>query len=1121
MAQLDKTFPTLDCSICILAPKMVSVYRHPNIDLYTYSEVVNARKSVDGSCYRLKILKKARYVDTEKCTGCGICSTKCASRKNLSEFEDGLGTRSAIYIPFPQAVPRKATIDAENCLYLSNKEKGLCKVCERICPAEAIDYEMQDETIEIDAASIIVATGFDIIDLESKPALQRYNFDRFKNVITAMQFERMLSASGPTEGHVVKLSDHKEPKNIGFILCVGSRNLDACKYCSKFCCMYSTKEAVVTKEHAPNIDITIFYNDLRVIGKNQEEFVVRAEHEYGINFIRGIPAELKEDPQTKEIVVRHADLISGNVLTKKFDLVVLASAVVPSAGTDKLASILNIDLSKVGFYSTKNTLSQVESSSPGVFLAGCCQGPDDIQTCVTKASAAAAEASKRAIPLSPAAQLERKPQYEERYIPKAETPHVGVFICECGSNIGGFVDVPGIVEILKTDPSVDFVMHNMYTCSQDSQEIIKSKIHEHNLNRVIVAACTPRTHESLFQETLREAGLNPYLFSFVSIRELVSWVHMKEPEEAKEKALDLIKMGIERVKRQEPLYSIRKEANREALIIGGGIAGINAALEISSHGFKSHLIEQKSMIGGQLNQVGKFNFNYLDGLKLLADYQSRIKKDKNIRVYTDTEVVDVSGSIGNFLVSLKSNPKSFELNPGVIIVATGADEFKPDNLFHYGEDGRIQTQLEYSVALEQDNVQDGETIVFVQCVGSRGHGDRSYCSLICCSETLRHVMFTKERYPNTNIFVLYRDIRVSFEDEISYWKAREFVNYIRFKDYPSVEPEADKIKVCVKDMLTQANLELTADRVVLATPLIPSKQSKALSEKLKVPLGSNGFFLEAHPKLRPVDFATDGIFVCGTAQGPKGFSESISQARAAAGRALKTLTNGYVESEPIIAEVDSDLCIGCQICNEVCAFDAIGVDLSSGKIVSEVNPLLCKGCGTCAAVCPAEAITLHHFTTEQIDVMIDESLKTKNSEPKIVAFLCNWCSYAGADTAGVSRFQYPPNIRPIRVMCSGRIDPNFIIDAFLKGADGVLVGGCHIGDCHYLKGNYHARERFYNLLGKLKDAGIDPHRIRLEWISASEGKKFAKVISEFTEEIRDLGSTKVSHKVSQRMEEIK
>lgn len=1117
MAQLDKTFPTLDCSICILAPKMVEAYRHPNIDLYTYSEVLKTTKLKDGNGFDVKILKKPRYVDVDKCTGCGICEEKCAVKNIPSEFEAGLGNRGAAYIPFPQAVPRKATLDAPRCLYLKDPEKNRCKICEKECPSDAIDFEQKEEIIEFEVASIIVATGFDQIEPSMEP-LYRYNYDRFGNVINSMEFERMLSASGPTGGAVVRLSDPSykkraklkdkvvHPKRIAFILCVGSRSLDVCEYCSKFCCMYSTKAAVIAKEHAPELEITIFYNDLRVIGKNQEEFLVRARDEYDINFVRGIPGNIEEVPTSKNLIVRHADLLTSEVISEEFDLVVLSSAIVPRKDAGQLAEILGIESDQFGFFKTLNSTEVTESSVNGIFLAGCCQSPDDIPNSIAKASAAASKASAHAVPMAEEEQKERKPVYEEKLVSPEDPPRVGVFICQCGTNIGGFINVPELVRAFKEDPAVTYVMDNLYSCSADSQDIIKEKIKEHDLNRVIVAACTPRTHESLFQDTLQESGLNAYLLSFVSIRELVSWVHMKEGLKADQKAFDLIKMGVSRVLFQEPLYVTTKEVIQKCIVIGGGIAGITAALEIADHNFPVHIIEKDEFIGGQLRNIHKFNFDQMDAAEELASLRKKIDSNPLIKVSTSSSVKEVAGSIGSFTVKFTDeNSKLQEISGGAIIVAIGAEEYKPHDFYDYGKDSRIQTNLELSKDLKEGKIKDGETIVFIQCVGSRQAEGRTYCSLVCCGQTIRHALYIKEKYPNSNIFVMYRDIRVGYDGEIYYWKAKKFVNYIRYVDYPTTETKEDGIYVSVKDILSQANLQIKADRLILATPLVSHKESKSISEFLKVPIDSHGFFLEAHPKLRPVDFATEGIYLCGTAHGPKGFAESISQARAAASRALIPITNGIVSSEPIVAEINPDNCIGCNKCFEVCPFGAIGIDLTAGKTVSEVNQLLCKGCGTCVSICPGQAIKLNHFTSKQIEVMITESMKVKNISPKIVAFLCNWCSYAGADTAGVSRFQYPPNARIIRVMCSGRIDPNFVLQAFLEGADAVFIGGCHLGDCHYLEGNFNAEKMFKKLAKLTNQIGVDRKRLRLEWISASEGKRFAEVMREFIDEIAELG----------------
>jgi len=1101
MAQLDKTFPTLDCSICILAPKMVEASRHPNIELLTYSEV----KEVSGEAgdFNVKILKKSTYVDWDKCTGCGACMEKCPMKKIPSEFEEELGNRTAIYIPFPQAVPRKAVIDSERCLFLT---KNACRLCEKECEAGAINFEMKDEIIEKEVASIIVATGIDLFD---PTPLTRYHYGEYPNVITAMQYERLLSASGPTGGEILRLSDQKHAHEIAFIGCVGSRNEDFCPYCSKFCCMYMAKEGIVTREHSPDTNVTIFYNDIRVIGKNQEEFIERAKNEYNLTYYRGIPGDVREDPNTRDLIVKHANLDTGEVETRRFDLVVLANAVIPRKGTKELAKILGIELNELGFFKTRDSIENLRSTRAGIYITGSCQSPDDIANSVAKAGGAAALAATHATPLSKEETEEKLPPLKP--VSPFDEPRIGVFICHCGINIGGYVDVPALVEYAKTLPYVVFAMDNKYSCSSLTQDIIKEKIKELDLNRVVVAACTPRTHEPLFQKTIREAGLNEYLFNFVSIRELDSWVHMHDKERATDKAKDLIRMGVARVIKQREAFKIKGEVIPEALVIGGGVAGMSAAIEIAKKGFKAHLIEKEDRLGGQLNLIYKINFDRIDAKQFLEDMLKEFEQYKNITSYLSSEVIDVKGSIGDFKVKVRNNKDNnvFDLDVGVIIVATGAYEFKPHGWYYYGENPNVMTQLELSEKLRTNGLKDGETLVFIQCVGSRqpeGGNGVPYCSLICCSESIRHALYVKETYPNSQIYVLYRDIRVGTDEEQYYWKARENINYIRFTEYPQVEIKDDKLMVKVHDILTQVELEIEADRVVLSTPLIPH-DTKMLGELIKCARDQNGFFLEAHIKLRPVDFATDGIYLAGTAHSPKGIAESIAQGRAAAAHALVPLITGEVENEPLVSVVNPALCIACQKCEEVCNFGAIGVNFDNDFLVSESNPLLCKGCGDCAAACPAGAITMMHFDDEQIYPMITEAVKGEfiDERPRIVAFLCNWCSYAGADTCGVSRFQYPTNIRPIRVMCTGRIPKSFILQAFLEGADGVLIGGCHLGDCHYLKGNYDMLRRYNEIHSMLEKVGINQERFRLEWISASEGKRFAEVVTEFVNRIKELG----------------
>jgi len=1117
MAQLDKTFPTLDCSICILAPKMVESSRHPNIELIPYSEVQEITGKPGN--FSVKVLKKARYVDWDICTGCGACSEKCPMKKIPSEFEEGMGNRTAIYIPFPQAVPRKAVIDAEKCLFLT---KGACKLCEKECEAGAINWEMKDEVVGYNVASIIVATGFDQLD---PVVLDRYHYGEYPNVITAMQYERLLSASGPTEGELIRPSDKKHVNNVAFISCVGSRNEDLCSYCSKFCCMYQTKEGVVTREHSPDTNVTIFFNDIRVIGKNQEEFIERAKNEYGLIYYRGIPGDVRENPKNHNLYVKHANLDTGDVETSEFDLVVLANAVIPRKDAKKLADILGIEQNEFGFFKTNTSTEDLRSTRDGIYVIGSCQSPDDIANSVAKAGAAAALAANHAIPLT----AEEREIVLPPLIPvkAGDIPRIGVFICRCGVNIAGYMDVPSLVEYAETLPNVVFSMENKYSCSQLTQDIIKEKIKELDLNRVVVAACTPRTHEPLFQKTIREAGLNEYLFNFVSIRELDSWVHMHDNRRATDKAKDLIRMGVARVTAQRAEYKIKGIVVPEALVVGGGVAGISAAMEIAKKGFKVHLVEKEDRLGGQLNLIYKINFDKIDSKQFLNELLQEFNGMKNISTYLSSEVVEIKGSIGDFNVKVKNKKDKIDtLNVGVTIITTGAYEYKPIGWYDYGKNKNVMTQLELSEKLKNDELKDGETLVFIHCVGSRqpeGANGVSYCSLICCSESIRHALYVKEKYPNSNIYVLYRDIRVGTYEEPYYWKAREDINYIRFNDYPVLETADSNLSINVKDILTQTDLTINADKVVLSTPLIPY-DTKALAEQIKCARDQNGFFLEAHVKLRPVDFATDGIYLAGTCHGPKGISDSISQGRGAAAHALIPLISGEVENEPLVSIVDPALCIACQKCEEVCNFGAIGVNFDNEILVSESNPLLCKGCGDCSAACPAGAITMSHFSDNQIYPMIREATRGDflDERPRIVAFLCNWCSYAGADTCGVSRFQYPTNIRPIRVMCTGRIPKRFILQAFLEGADGVFIGGCHIGDCHYLEGNYDMLRRFNEVQELLEKVGINPKRYHLEWVSASEGKKFSQVVTQFVEEVKALGPIpKTGDKIEPKKEKAK
>jgi heterodisulfide reductase subunit A len=573
-----------------------------------------------------------------------------------------------------------------------------------------------------------------------------------------------------------------------------------------------------------------------------------------------------------------------------------------------------------------------------------------------------------------------------------EKPRIGVFICYCGSNIGGIVDVPKVLKYAKALPRVAYAESNLYTCSSEGTRKITDAIKEHNLNRVVVASCTPRTHEPLFRDTCEEAGLNKYLFEMANIREHCSWVHMNEAKKATKKAKDIVRMTVAKASLLKPQEETEVNITPATLIIGAGISGMEAALCLAHQGFKVYLVEKEAEVGGMLRKLNRLYPTNEDASKFLDSAIKAVKANNNIDLHTSTIIQDVKGYIGNFEVTaLKNGKDTIVLNVGTIIVATGAKEYKPTGMYSYGEQKNVVTQLELEQLLKTGLPENINKVVIIQCVGAMEEpGGREYCSRICCAVALKNASLIKESKPNTDVYILYRQLQAyGRENENYYLRAQEknvkFINYLPEKP-PTVKIEPNgRLKVNVHNTLIGKEIPIDCDMIVLSTPLVQHEAGKSLSSLLKVPLGADGFFLEAHIKLRPVDFATDGIYVCGTAHSPKAVDESIIQAHAATSSAAIPMVLGRVQSEAITANVAEDLCRGCGECKEACEYAAITLEekvfevepfFRAPILVAKVNEVLCKGCGSCAIACPTGAIAMKHFTDKQILAEIEAAYRS-------------------------------------------------------------------------------------------------------------------------------------------------
>ena len=871
-------------------------------------------------------------------------------------------------MPYSQAVPLKYSIDPDNCIYLT---KERCGICEKVCPSNAINFLDQEREITLNVGSVVLSTGFKSFD---PSGFDNLSFGKHPDVVTSMGFERVLSATGPQGGHLVLPSDkkhQKEPKKIAWLQCVGSRDENSCNngYCSSVCCMYAVKQSVMAKDHSKKpLDCAIFYMDMRTQGKDFDSYCEKAKQN-GVRFVRSRVHSVIPDGELGNLGLSYLDEL-GIMKTENFDMVVLSTGLEISSESFELATGMGIELDRSNFIKT-STFNPVSTSMPGVYACGVFTGPKDIPHSVMEASAAASAATEN-IALARNSQTQSIIKPEERQV-EDESPKIGVFVCNCGTNIGGIIDVPAVAAYASTLPGVAYVEENLFTCSQDTQDKLVEVIKEKRLNRIVIAACTPKTHEDLFRETLINAGLNKYLIEMANIRNQDSWVHSNEPELATAKAKDLVRMATAKAFRLEPLFESELPVSQSALVVGGGIAGMTAALSLSRQGYPVTLVEKNQLLGGNGRHLNKTSKNE-DISLFVKQLIFEIEEDERIQLLLGSSVEGVEGFVGNFKTTVATGESSSIIEHGVALIATGATESKPTE-YCYKEHDSVMTLLELDAKFIENaqELDKAQNVVFIQCVGSRDE-EHPYCPKVCCTHSIKSAIAFKKKNPETGVYVLYRDIRTYGQREFLYKEARELgVLFFQYdlENKPVVTPEEEHVTVEFTDNILGLRLAVDADILCLAAR-IDANDNKKLGQAFKVTSDSSGWFLEAHQKLRPVDFATDGVFLCGMTHYPKPVDESIAQAKAAAARALTVLSRDSINIGGIVATINEERCSGCGGCVEVCSYNAITMDFE--KNVAVVNDALCKGCGACAATCPSEAPSLMGFNNDQLYAQIKSAM---------------------------------------------------------------------------------------------------------------------------------------------------
>ena len=886
-------------------------------------------------------------------------------------FNQEISKNKAVHVYFSQAIPLISYID-ESCLFLKEKK---CGICESVCKNNAIDLHQTAEKIEVNVGAIILSSGIKPFDPKVK---DEYAYGKMQNVVTSMDYERLLSSTGPYEGEVLRASDKKHPKKIAWIQCVGSRRVTPGdnSYCSGVCCTYTQKQVILTKDHDAEAVCTIFHNDIRSHGKDFERYYQRAEQLPGVEFIRSYASIAREIPESKNVIVRYATTDDG-VKEEEFDMVVLSVGLNPPADREEMADKFGIELDSHGFCKA-NPSNPMETTRPGILVSGGFQGPTDIPESVFTASAAGAQCGE--FLNYRRGKLAKERMYPPERDVSKEEPKIGVFVCHCGANIGRVVDVPSTVEYALTLPNVVYAQEQLFSCATNSAKEITDLAKEKGLNRVVIAACSPRTLEPLFRDTLREAGLNQYYCEMANIREHCSWVHSKQKEEATEKAKDIIRMSVARARYLEPLQEFDLPVNKTALVVGGGIAGMTCALSIANQGHEVHLVEKDKELGGMARRI----HTTLEGMDVQAYLNDVIRAVYNnplIHVSHEATITDVSGYVGNFITTVETEGSVKEIKHGASVIAIGADVYQPTE-YLYGDDDRVVTHLELGelIARGEEKVIKAESLVMIQCVGCRNE-DRNYCSRVCCSHAIKNALKLKEINPEMDIYILFRDMRTYGFSEDFYREASEKdVKFIRYEpdDKPQVEAAVEEgkpvLRVIATDLILGQKLAINADVLSLAAAVIPAAATREVAGHFKVTLSPDDFFKEAHVKLKPVEFAADGVFLCGTAHYPKHIKETINQAYGAAGRVLTLLSKDTVTASGFVCEVKENDCVSCGACISACTYGAIEFRETPQGKKAWVNPILCKGDGLCNAKCPTNAIFLKHFTDEELLSQIDAAV---------------------------------------------------------------------------------------------------------------------------------------------------